>query len=258
MILSRVGNIIPSAFKNVKICHLRHHLQNSMTSFAFQPPPTPTAAILDSNEVFPIHRIYCVGRNYADHVREMGGDPSKGSPTFFTKPADAMVPSESQIPYPMATSNLHYEVELVVCIGKGGVKIPLENAHDHIFGYAVGIDLTRRDLQAAAKSKGMPWDSAKAFDKSAPMGSIRRGSDIDETSRIQLTVNGDLKQSATLNQMIWSIPEILHQLSSKFHLQPGDLIFTGTPSGVGSIAAGDKVVGTVDGMPNVKFELIES
>jgi fumarylpyruvate hydrolase len=248
-------------------------LQRMSTSFVFDPPPTPSVAIEGSSHCFPVHRIYCVGRNYSEHVQEMGGDPTKSAPTFFTKPADAVVGSPATISYPLATEDLNYEVELVVCIGKGGVKIPVGSALEHIFGYAVGLDLTRRDLQAAAKAKGLPWDAAKAFDQSAPMGAIVPVVGTPDTateattnrnlheqmtkSTIQLSVNGVAKQHATLDQMIWSIPLIIHQLSHRFHLQPGDLIFTGTPSGIGPLVPGDEVVGSVDGLPSVQMKLTE-
>ena len=258
------------------------------TFFAFDPPPTPSVAIVSPFPAgaagkgsieqqqqqirFPVHRIYCVGRNYSDHVQEMGGDPTQSIPTFFTKPADAVVDSPATIAYPLATKDLHYEVELVVCMGKGGVQIPMDQALDHVYGYAVGLDLTKRDLQATAKAKGMPWDSSKAFDQSAPMGAIvpavtttmTAGTTTTTTTTlherlnkavIQLSVNGILKQHATLNQMVWSIPQIIHQLSQQFQLQPGDLIFTGTPSGVGPIVPGDVIVGSVDGLPTVEMTL---
>lgn len=235
-----------------------------MTTFVFTPAPTTSLAIEGSpDQRFPVHRLYCVGRNYSDHVAEMGGDPKKSAPTFFTKPAGAVVESPATIPYPLATENLNYEVELVVCIGKAGVKIPVDVALDHIYGYAVGLDLTRRDLQEAAKAKGLPWDSAKAFDESAPMSKIVPVSEdgaIHEKltkAAIQLKVNGVEKQKATLDQMIWSVPQIIHKLSGLFHLQPGDLIFTGTPSGVGTIIPGDSIVGSVDGIPPVEMRLVE-
>ena len=235
--------------------------------FAFDPPTIPSVEIQESSERFPVHRIYCVGRNYSDHVKEMGGDPQTSVPTFFTKPADAVVASGTSIPYPLATSNLHYEVELVVCIGMAGVQISIDQALDHVFGYAVGLDLTKRDLQSTAKRKGLPWDSSKAFDQSAPLGSIRKVSN-DKNDKlheemaaadtlIQLSVNGHIKQKAFLNQMIWSIPDIIHQLSHQFHLQPGDLIFTGTPSGVGPIVPGDFIEGTVEGLPTVTMTLVD-
>eukprot|EP00934_Nitzschia_sp_Nitz4_P007361 Nitzschia sp. Nitz4//scaffold173_size47512//25209//25955//NITZ4_007160-RA/size47512-processed-gene-0.27-mRNA-1//1//CDS//3329538808//7351//frame0 len=228
----------------------------AMSSFVFPPPPTTGVAIEGSSDQFPVHRVYAIGRNYADHVREMGGDPAKGAPIIFTKPADAVMPSGSKIEYPMATNDLHYEVELVVCIGKGGAKIPVDQVNDHIFGYAVGIDLTRRDSQWAMKKAGMPWDIAKAFDKSAPMGAIQPGNSLDETSKIQLKLNGELRQDATLNQMIWTVPELVHHLSNQFILQPGDLVFTGTPAGVGPLVPGDAVVASVDGLPEVTMEMI--
>jgi fumarylpyruvate hydrolase len=243
------------------------------STFAFDPPDISSVEIQDSSERFPIHRIYCVGRNYSEHVREMGGDPNTSVPSFFTKPADAIVPSGSSIPYAMATNNLHYEVELVVCIGKAGVEIPIDQALPHIFGYAVGLDLTRRDMQNEAKSKGLPWDSSKAFDQSAPIGAIRKvvvdnnnnpknnnkllHEEMMAANKIQLSVNGQIKQDATLNQMVWSIPEIIHQLSHQFYLQPGDLIFTGTPAGVGPIVPGDFIQGTVEGLPQVTMKSVE-
>lgn len=230
----------------------------STSSFVFDPPPIPSVAIENSSERFPVHRIYCVGRNYSEHVKEMGGDPKTSVPTFFTKPADAIVPSGSSIPYPLATKELHYEVELVVCIGQPGVQISIENAFDHVFGYAVGIDLTRRDLQSDAKRKGMPWDSSKAFDQSAPISAIfTRSVHLEGNRKIQLALNGKLQQDAVLDQMIWSIPEIIHHLSHQFHLQSGDLIFTGTPSGVGPLIPGDCVQGIVEGLPDVTITIGE-
>lgn len=226
-----------------------------MSSFVFAPPQTPGVAIEGSTQLFPVHRIYCVGKNYADHVREMGGDPAQGSPTFFSKPADTVVPSGSKIAYPLLTKNLHYEAELVVCIGKEGVKIPLKDAADYIFGYAVGIDLTRRDMQEDSKKGGLPWDTSKGFDESAPIGEIKTGSALSETSRLQLKVNGTIRQDATLNQMIWSVPEIVSTLSEYFVLKPGDLIYTGTPAGVGPIVAGDKVSVTIEGLPSLDIEI---
>eukprot|EP00980_Cylindrotheca_fusiformis_P003379 scaffold751_cov87-Cylindrotheca_fusiformis.AAC.4 len=239
------------------------------STYAFSPPKIPTVAIHGSDELFPVHRIYCVGRNYADHVREMGGNPNLSQPVFFTKPADTVVPTNSQIPYPLATSNLHYEVELVIAIDKAGVKISLEEANNHIFGYAVGIDLTRRDLQNLAKEHGMPWDTAKALDHGAPISAItttttttvKSGSsnlDMSRNNKISLTVNGIEKQSATLNQMIWTVPEIIYHLSQNFHLQPGDLIFTGTPKGVGPVVPGDVIKGMIEGLDdNIEITMIE-
>jgi fumarylpyruvate hydrolase len=242
-------------------------------NFVFDPPPSiPTVEVVGTNKRFPVHRIYCVGRNYADHVREMGGDPKNRSsqPTFFCKPADAVVPTGTNIPYPSNTNNLHYEVELVVAIGKR-VDVDVDsdsdstNVEDSIFGYAVGIDLTRRDLQTQAKESGSPWDCAKAFDQSAPIGAITTTNIMaaatafqpNANAKIELTVNDIVKQSATLHQMIWSVPEIIVQLSKNFQLVPGDLIFTGTPSGVGPIVAGDKVRGTIEGLEEVELAMVE-
>lgn len=238
-------------------------IRTMTTKFAFEALPTPTVPIVGTTqEVFPVHRIYCVGRNYADHVKEMGGDTKKNTPIFFTKPADAVVASGSEVKYPLATTNLHYEVELVVAIGTGGVQIPQQDALKHVFGYAVGIDLTRRDLQNQAKAKGMPWDTAKAFDESAPIGAITKTTNgimdrIGDKTIISLTLNQETKQSAKLSEMIWSVPEIVSILSHHFRLQPGDLIFTGTPSGVGPLQPGDQVQASVEGLTNVKITIVE-
>jgi fumarylpyruvate hydrolase len=245
---------------------LATQVRTMTTKFAFEPLPTPTVPIVGTTqEVFPVHRIYCVGRNYADHVKEMGGDTKKNTPIFFTKPADAVVASGSQVKYPLATTNLHYEVELVVAIGTGGVQISQPDALTHVFGYAVGIDLTRRDLQNQAKAKGMPWDTAKAFDESAPIGAITKTTTnnngtmdkMGDETMISLTVNQETKQSAKISEMIWSVPEIVSILSHQFRLQPGDLIFTGTPSGVGPLQPGDQVQASVEGLTSVEITIVE-
>ena len=230
-------------------------------AFPFDPPKVPTVKIHnptgDAEMAFPVHRIFCVGRNYADHIREMGGDPKRSKPVFFTKPSSAVVPTKSEISYPLATSNLHYEVELVIAIGKEGVQIPVSLAQSYVYGYAVGIDLTRRDLQSMAKDKGLPWDAAKALDQGAPISSITPTSTLPiQDANISLSVNGKEQQSGNLNQMIWSVPEIISELSQLFHLQAGDLIFTGTPHGVGPIVAGDHIKGMVDGLEDIEFTLI--
>lgn len=220
-----------------------------MTEFAFPPPPAPSVGISDSEQRFPIRRIYCVGRNYADHVREMGGDTERELPVFFTKPADAVVVNGATIPYPPRTSNLHHEIELVVAIGLGGRNISKDKALEHVFGYAVGNDLTRRDLQQVAKQKGQPWDSSKAFDSSAPLTAIRpvaRGHVAK--GRIWLAVNGQLRQESDIAAMIWNTPEVIAELSTLFELQAGDLIFTGTPAGVGALKPGDRIEGGIDGL----------
>jgi len=216
--------------------------------YSFKPPKQPVLEVITHSTTplfFPIHRIYCVGRNYKDHIQEMGGNPKSSRPTFFTKPADAVVPSGSTISYPLSTKNLHYEVEWVVAMGE----------EEQVYGYAVGVDLTRRDWQSVAKREGLPWDVSKAFDESAPVGRITRVEDVKELGDISLTVNGVMKQSASLSEMIWSVPEIIEELGKFFVLQPGDLIFTGTPAGVGALEVGDRVCGSVDGLENVQVTI---
>ncbi|HVW70408.1 MAG TPA: fumarylacetoacetate hydrolase family protein, partial [Steroidobacteraceae bacterium] len=201
--------------------------------------------------------IYCVGRNYADHVREMGGDAEREPPVFFSKPADAVMTGDAAIPYPPRTSNFHHEIELVIAIGRGGRDIRKDRALEHVFGYAVGNDLTRRDLQAAAKNKGQPWDTSKGFDCSAPLGAIRPASHGHiSKGRIWLSVNGQLRQQSDVAEMIWSVPEIIAELSTLFELAPGDLIFTGTPAGVGVLKPGDKVEGGIDGLDGLRNTIV--
>jgi fumarylpyruvate hydrolase len=221
------------------------------------PPAIPTVAVAGDDARFPVRRIFCVGRNYADHVKEMGADPKSDPPVFFTKPADAVAPDGAMIPYPQNTSNLHFEVELVVAMGAGGADISEADALACVWGYGVGVDLTRRDRQAEAKAGGAPWDVAKAFDNSAPLGPLTPAARFGglPSARIWLAVNGAVKQDATLDQMIWSVPEIIAHLSRSFELQPGDLIFTGTPAGVGKIEAGDMVTCGIDGLAPLKFSL---
>jgi fumarylpyruvate hydrolase len=206
----------------------------------------PSIAISGSELPFQVRRIYCVGRNYADHAREMGGDPQREFPFFFSKPADAVVPSGWRLPFPVKTSDLHHEVELVIGLNKGGANIHAADASSMIFGYAVGIDLTRRDLQADAKKTGRPWDMAKGFDHSAPVGAITRGLP-PTTGSITLTIDGNLRQRGDLKDMIWSVAEIIAALSTFVELAPGDLIFTGTPAGVGPIRRGETVRGMITG-----------
>ncbi len=198
---------------------------------------------------FPVHRIYCVGRNYADHVREMGADPQREPPVFFMKPADAVVANGAAVPYPPATANLQHEIELVVALGRGGRAIAPAQALDHVFGYAAGNDLTRRDLQAAAKARGQPWDVAKGFDFSAPLAAIRPVAGGHPThGRIWLAVNGVLRQESDVSQMLWDVPHIIAALSALYELSAGDLIFTGTPAGVGTLKVGDRLEGGVEGL----------
>lgn len=225
--------------------------------FVFDAPATPSVAITGSDARFPVRRIFCIGRNYADHVREMGNDPKSEPPVFFTKPADAVADDGAAIAYPTLTQNLHFEVELVVAIGKGGAAIAETNALDHVWGYGVGCDLTRRDLQAAAKKGGTPWDAAKAFDESGPTGALTPADQTGhlKSGAIKLTVNGETKQSADLSEMTWSVPEIVAELSCAWALKPGDLIFTGTPSGVGPLQRGDAVSAEIDGLAPLRFTI---
>jgi fumarylpyruvate hydrolase len=232
-----------------------------MSGFVFSPPQIPSISVLGGS-LFPVRRIFCVGKNYADHIREMGGDAKSDPPVFFTKPADAVVESGTAIPYPPATDNLHFEGELVVALKSGSMNIPAQRACDHIFGYAAGCDLTRRDHQAAAKKAGGPWDTAKAFDHSAPIGEIGRFQDFPPNSfdnaRLTTFVNGEKRQDATLNDMIWSAPEIIMALSRQFELKAGDLIFTGTPKGVGPLSPGDEVHVKVGALPPLTFKIKET
>jgi fumarylpyruvate hydrolase len=214
------------------------------------PPTTPAVAIKGRSDLFPVHRIYCVGRNYADHVREMGGNPDREPPIFFAKPADAVVTNNARIPYPSRTQNFHHEIELVVAIGKGGHNIAAAQALEHVYGYAVGNDLTRRDLQSDAKDNGRPWDTSKGFDRSAVISAITPAAQSGHlrSGRIWLKVNGQMRQQADLSELIWSVPEVIAELSTFFELQPGDLIYTGTPAGVGALKKGDRIEGGIDGL----------
>jgi fumarylpyruvate hydrolase len=222
-------------------------------SLVIPAPPQTVLPVEGSDQGFPVRRIYCIGRNYGKHVQEMGGDPKDQPPIFFMKPADAAT-ADTAIPYPPGTSNLHHEIELVVALKGGGADVPVEAAQELVFGYAAGVDLTRRDLQNEAKDKGQPWDSAKGFDASAPLGPIRPAAACGALDgRIGLSVNGAVRQDGVLSDMIWSTPEIISQLSRLWTLQPGDLIFTGTPDGVGPIQPGDRVEGAIEGVGTVAF-----
>ena len=218
--------------------------------YIFSPPAQAAVAIKGRSELFPVRRIFCVGRNYAAHAREMGSNPDREPPFFFTKPADAIVPNKATIPFPPRTENLHHEIELVVAIGKAGKNIPVERALDYVYGYAVGNDLTRRDLQSAAKDKGKPWDTAKAFDRSAPITAITpvAGNAHIAKGNIWLKVNGEIRQQGDVSDLIWSIPEVIAELSTLFELAAGDLIYTGTPAGVSALKPGDRIEGGVDGL----------
>ncbi|MFN3512861.1 MAG: fumarylacetoacetate hydrolase family protein [Phenylobacterium sp.] len=223
-----------------------------MTAYVL-PPPVPAAVPVEGESgLFPVRRILCVGRNYAAHRREMGGD-DRDPPFFFAKPADAVVPPGAPVPYPSATEDLHYEMELVVALKGGGRGVSPEAALDLVYGYAAGVDLTRRDLQAAAKAKGHPWDAAKGFDASAPISAIRPWAGPPPQGRISLSVNGDVRQQASISDMIWNVPEIIAEASKLWALAPGDLIFTGTPEGVGAVRPGDRVEGEIEGVGRLAF-----
>ena len=228
-----------------------------MTDFVIPPPPQAVVPVAGGG-MFPVRRIFCVGRNYAAHSREMGGDPEREAPFFFTKPADAVVIGEADCPYPAATRDLHHEMELVVAIGQGGADITVADARAHVFGYAAGIDLTRRDLQAEAKKTGRPWDMAKGFDASAPIGAIAPAAAIGHPARgrIALQVNGAARQVSDLDQMIWTVPEIIAALSRLVRLAPGDLIFTGTPEGVAAVKPGDALAGEIEGIGTVLARIV--
>jgi fumarylpyruvate hydrolase len=225
-----------------------------MSAYLFEPAARPAAPILGREALFPVRRILCVGRNYAANRREMGDD-DREPPFFFAKPADALVPPGEDPPYPPATADLHHEIELVAALGGGGADIHAGRALDLVFGYAVGVDLTRRDLQAAAKAKGQPWDAAKGFDHSAPISAIRPWSGAPPQGRIWLSVDGEARQDARVSDMIWSVAEVIARASRLWRLAPGDLIFTGTPEGVGPLARGARVAGGVDGVGTLSFHL---
>ncbi|MBV1835332.1 fumarylacetoacetate hydrolase family protein [Novacetimonas pomaceti] len=221
-----------------------------MVDFVIPPPVQPTVNVKDTEALFPVRRIWCVGQNYADHAREMGGNPERNEPFFFAKPSDAVVPGGGLLDFPVATSDLHHEVELVACIGRGGENIPVEKALSYVYGYAVGLDMTRRDLQAAAKKAGRPWALAKGFDQSCPIGTIRPVSEIGHPAkgRISLSVNGEERQVGDLSDMIWSVGEIISVLSRFVALAPGDLIMTGTPAGVGPVRRGNVLHAVCEGV----------
>ncbi len=224
-----------------------------MAALVFPALPTVTLAVTGRAERFPVRRIFCVGRNYAEHTKEMGGDPETEAPFFFTKPADAVVESGSRIPYPPATTNLHHEGELVLAIGKGGAMVSEEGAEAMIWGHAAGNDLTRRDLQAEAKERRRPWDMAKGFDKSAVVGAIRQGPLPD--ARLRCSVNGSTRQEAKLSDMIWTPASIIAALSQMVSLSPGDLIFTGTPAGVGPLNRGDTCKVEIEGLQSASVTI---
>lgn len=229
-------------------------------SYAFTPAPVVSVPVVGSPDSFPVHRIYCVGRNYVEHAKEMGGT-GREAPFFFLKPADTIVvaqPGEvASIPYPTLTTNFHHEIELVVAIGKGGSNISASNAAEHIFGYAVGLDMTRRDLQNDMKKQGRPWSIGKGFDHSAPIGCITPASQVPaiNLAEIALTVNGADRQRSNISKLIWNVAETIEQLSQAWTLQPGDLIYTGTPEGVGAVVRGDVMEGSVQGLQTIQVRV---
>ena len=225
-------------------------------SFAVPAWDLPSLPVAGSADRFPVRRIYCIGRNYAAHAREMGAD-ERDPPFFFMKPADTIVQNGSTVPYPVATEDYHYEGELVAAIGKGGANISVEDANDHIYGYGVGLDMTRRDLQMIARNMGRPWDMGKGFDQSAPCSEIHPASGIGHPSSgaLWLKVNGETKQQGDIADMIWNTPESISYLSGLVTLVPGDLIYTGTPEGVGAVVSGDEIVVHVDGVCDLNIKI---
>ncbi|MEM5585419.1 fumarylacetoacetate hydrolase family protein [Roseibium sp. AS2] len=228
-----------------------------MSEFVIAPPELATLPVKGTDSRFPVRRVYCIGRNYAAHAVEMGHDPDKEPPFFFQKNPNNLVVG-SEFPYPPKSEDVHHEAELAVALKSGGHNIPVEAALDHVYGYAVSLDMTRRDLQGAAKKMGRPWETGKAFEQSAPITPLVPVSESAHPDKgaIRLTVNGDLRQEGDLNQMIWKVPEMISYLSDYFELAAGDVILTGTPSGVGPVERGDKLVVTVDGLPSLEVTVV--
>lgn len=226
-------------------------------SYLFAPPPVVGLPVVREERLFPVNRIFCVGRNYVAHAREMGGEVDREAPFYFTKPASAVAQSGATVPFAPGTKNLHHEMELVVAIGAPAFRINVEQARSAVYGYACGLDMTRRDLQQALREKGRPWDFAKAFEGSAVVGAITaagQAGDLDG-KRIALTVNGAIRQDSTLDELVWKVGELISYLSNFYHLAPGDLLFTGTPAGVGPVAVGDVLEGTIDGLEPVRLTI---
>jgi len=224
--------------------------------YAVPAPPIPSLPVAGSKLRYPVRRIYCVGRNYLAHVKEMGND-EKLPPLFFAKAPDMIVESGSTVPYPIFTQNYQHEIELVVAMKSGGSNIPAEKALDHVYGYAVGLDMTRRDVQQAAVKAGRPWEVGKSFDQSAPCGAIHPVSEVGHISsgRIQVSVNGNVRQDSDISLLIWNVAQIIHHLSLQVALAAGDLIYTGTPDGVGAVVAGDEMVGTIDKLGEIRIKI---
>ncbi len=228
-----------------------------MSGYIFAPSAVPSLPIKGSDKLFPVHRIYCVGRNYAEHAIEMGHDPSREAPFFFQKNPDTLVMNDGVFPYPDASKDVHHELEMVVALRSGGKNISVEAALGHVFGYAVGLDMTRRDLQGEAKKAGRPWEVGKAFEAAAPCSEIVPAAEIGHPAKgaVTLKVNGEVKQQGDLNQLIWKVPEMIAYLSGLFELRAGDLIYSGTPAGVGPVRKGDKLVGTVEGIGALRITI---
>jgi fumarylpyruvate hydrolase len=228
-----------------------------MTALVIDPPATPLLAVAGTDAAFPVRRVYCIGRNYAAHAIEMGHDPNREPPFFFQKNPDNLDPS-GRFPYPPKSSDVHHEIEMVVALAKGGSNIPVETALDHVFGYGVGLDMTRRDLQGIAKDMGRPWEIGKAFERSAPVGPLHRAAEIGHPAagRVALEVNGKLRQEGDLNQMIWKVPEMIAYLSDYFTLAAGDVIMTGTPSGVAAVVKGDVMHASIAGVGELTVEVV--
>jgi fumarylpyruvate hydrolase len=222
------------------------------------PPAPPSIPVAGRAERFPVRRVFCIGRNYADHAREMGASVDKANPMFFTKPADAIVTDGADVPYPSATNDLHHEVEMVVALGAGGSNLSVDEARALVWGYGVGLDLTRRDLQAQAKAKGAPWDVAKGFDHSAPVSALVPASEAspEAATRIVLEINGETRQQATLADMVLDVPEILSALSRLFELKAGDIVYTGTPAGVAALQRGDRFRATLEGIATLEGRVV--
>jgi fumarylpyruvate hydrolase len=232
-------------------------VMNPNVSYAFPPHAVPYLPIRNSSNVFPVHRIYCVGRNYADHAIEMGHDPNREAPFFFQKNPDTLVLSGGVFPYPDKSNDVHHELEMVIALKSGGKDIPIEKALDHVYAYGVGLDMTRRDLQGEAKKAGRPWEIGKAFEYSAPCSELVLASEIGHPAKgaVTLKVNGAVKQKGDLDQLIWKVPEMISYLSGLFELKAGDLIYSGTPAGVGPVVRGDEMLGTVDGIGEIKIKV---
>jgi fumarylpyruvate hydrolase len=233
-------------------------LMTKERSYLFEPAPLPALPIRGTDKLFPVHRIYCVGRNYAEHAKEMGHDPNREPPFFFQKNPDSLIPGGGDFPYPAKTSDVHHEFEMVVALGRGGTDIPVERALDCVYGYAVGFDMTRRDLQSEAKKLGRPWEVGKAFESAAPCSEIVPAAAIGHPAKgaVWLKVNGELRQQGDLTQLIWRVPEMISYLSGLFDLKAGDLIFSGTPAGVGPVKRGDLLQGGVDGIGEITVRVV--